>query len=270
MASTVLYANGLDFDADLGLLPVTMSGLLGAPGRALGVLDLPALPGVIDSGISPRESARVLTITCLVQASSQTTLYATLDTAKEALGTGLVTITSAFSATRAFYGVLQPFDADLFVPTILNGWATVALSFLCPIPYAIALAPSIISFGATAVDIPLGTAPSTLRDQWSAQIEIVGAATTPTLTYLDGSNTAVGTMATSLSPVAGDSIVVDCGRRLVSKFVSGTRTNAISTLTAGYTFPALDPADGFVAGSIWPKLKVSSGTAFLRYYRAWR
>lgn len=271
MASTVLYANGLDFDADLGLIPVAIGGMLGSPARTLGLLDIPQAPGGVDPGLPPQEAARTLTIEALVQASSQTTLLTTLDSIKDALGTGLVELTGAYSSTRAYYGVLQPFDAEQFARTLLNGWATVRLAFLCAQPYAVSTTRSTIAFGSTAVTVPLGTAPSQGRDDWSAIIEITGAATTPTLTYLDSAGNTVGTMAFSgYSPAAGDSIIIDCGRRLVYRYVSGTRSNAFSLMTAGYRFPDLDPADGSYRSSLWPSLKVSSGSGFLTYNLMYR
>lgn len=270
MASSILYLNGQDADSDLGLIPIAMGGLLGAPAKALGLLDIPGLPGTFDSGVTPRESTRTLSIDALVQASSETTLYASLDAIKEACGTGLVEIKGPYSSTRAFYGTLMPFDTEPFVSTMLNGWARVTLQFLCAQPYAVALTNDTISFGSTATDVPLGTAPSVGRDDWSAIIEIIGAATTPTLTELDSAGNTVGTMVFTYSPVAGDHIRIDVGRRLVQRCVSGTWSNAFSLVTAGYSWPQLDPANGYVAGSLWPKLKVSSGTGVLTYLKHYR
>ena len=96
-----------------------------------------------------RESMRTLDITCLVQASSESTLYTTLDRAKEAM-TGLVEITGPYSSTRAFYGALVQGDANPFVMTVLNGWATVVFKFVCAMPFAVATTPDTISFGSTA------------------------------------------------------------------------------------------------------------------------
>ena len=269
MASAILYANGLDFDTDLGCIPVNVSGLQGMPARALGLLDIPGLPGSFDAGIPLRESMRTLDITCLVQASSESTLYTTLDRAKEAM-TGLVAITGPYSSTRAFYGALVQGDANPFVMTVLNGWATVVFKFVCAMPFAVATTPDTISFGSTAVAIPLGTAPSIGRDNWSAIIEITGAATTPTLTELDSAGNSVGTMVFTYSPAAGDTIRIDVGRKLVQRRVSGTWSNAFTYLTAGYTWPSLDPVNGYTYGTAYPQLKVSSGSGAITYYKMWR
>lgn len=72
------------------------------------------------------------------------------------------------------------------------------------------------------------------------------------------------------SPLAGDSLVIDCGRRTVTKIVSSVSSNAISHLTAGYSFPALSPDDASFTASLWPTLTVSAGTGSITYYRAFR
>lgn len=267
MSDQILYANGLDFDADLGCIPVSMTGLLGAPARTLSLLDIPGMPGAFDSGVAPREAVRTIEIKCLVKASSETTLYTTLDYAKSVLGNGLVELIGPYSSTRAFYGVLVSAEVSPFVETVLNGWATCVFRFVCPLPYAIATSPSVVALGSTATAIPLGTAPSRGRDTFSAIIEIVGAATTPTVTYKNSAGATIGTMIFTYSPAGGDSIVIDCGRRIVSRFIASTQSNAFSFVTADYTFPALDPTDGDWFTSAWPTLTVSSGTATITYYK---
>jgi len=217
-----------------------------------------------------REGTRTITIGGLIRAASYTAIPAVLDWATEVAGTGLVEIRGPFSSGRAYYGVLQELPAELYEPTALTGIGRLTLTFVCPMPYAISTSASVIGFGSTAVDIPLGTAPSAGRDGWSALIEIVGAATTPTLTYLNHRNETVGTMVFTNSPAAGDSILIDCGRRRVQTRTSGTFANGMTNLTAGYSFPALDPSDAYVYGSLHAKLKVSSGSASIRYYKMWR
>lgn len=270
MASSIITLNGYDLDTDLGLIPTTLPGFLGSEPRSLVTLDIPGQPGVTDAGVTPRIGAKILTINAMVKASSETTLYATLDRAKQAAGRGICEIKGPYSTTRAWYGTLQPFSAEAFMPTQLNGWANVTLAFLCQSPFMVDTAPSTLSFGSTAVDVPLGTAPSRGRDQWSAIIEIVGAATTPTLTWKNASGDTLGTMAFTYSPSAGDSISVDLGRKLVTRTVAGVRSNAFSYVTAGYFWSDLSADDGDYYTSAWPKVSVSSGSGSLFYFRHWK
>lgn len=266
----MLYLNGVEVEATYGLIVASFAGDLSAPARSVSLLNIPSLPGAIDPGLPANEAARTLAVNFLIQASSETTLYATLDKIKAVCGSGLVEIQTPYSTTRALYGVLQSLECAAFTPTLLNGWVSGTITFLCANPYWFDISPTTVAF-TTATDIPLGTAPSMGRDDWSAVITITGAATTPTLTYKDYTGATVGTMIFSgYSPAAGDSIVIDCGRRTVTKIVSAVSSNAISTLTAGYTFPALSPDDASFTASLWPTLTVSAGTGSVTYYKAYR
>lgn len=281
-----LFLNGQDAEATFGFVvssimggaagsgrkqaAMAAGGMLGGAARSLPLMDIPQLAGSVDPGIPIGEDTRGVVITGFINASDYTTVYAALDVLKEVCGTGLVEIRAAYSATRAFYGVLETPDVNPDTINLLNGRVAVTLAFTCPIPYAIALTHQTISFGATPVDVPLGTAPSSLREQWSAMIEIVGASTSPALTYYNSRGDVVGTMAFTYSPAAGDTILIDVGRKRVRRFVSSVQSNAMSFLTPGYSFPALDPSDGLIRSAQYPKLSVSSGSASLRYYQAWR
>lgn len=268
MATGMLYLNGDEAEATFGIIVTSFAGDLSAPARSLALLNIPSLPGAIDPGLAANEAVRTVSIGFIVQASSESTLYATLDKIKDVCADGLVEIQTPYSTTRALYGVLQSLECEAFTPTLLNGWLRGTITFLCANPYQWDMSPTTVAF-TTATDIPLGTAPSAGRDDWAAIITITGAATNPTLTYKDYTGATVGTMAFTLTVAAGDSIVIDCGRRTVNKIVSGVTSNAISTLAAGYAFPALAPDDASFASSLWPTLAASAGTGSITYYRAW-
>ena len=265
----MLTINGQEAEATFGIIVTNFGGDLGAPSRGLSLLGIPSLPGALDPGLTPNEATRTFTVEFMVQAASDATVHATLDDIKEVCGTGLVEIQTTYSTTRALYGVLASCDASGHRPWIA-GWVSGSMTFVCPMPYWIALTHDTIGFTSTAVDIPLGTAPSTGRDAWSAIIEIVGAAMTPTLTYSNASGDPVSTMIFTNTIAAGDSQIIDCGRRKVWRVTSGTWANGMGDLTAGYAWPALSPDDGYVAGSLWPKLKVSTGSASIRYFKHYR
>lgn len=128
---------------------------------------------------------------------------------------------------------------------------------------------SIVGFGSTDVEIPLGTAPST------GVITIYGSATDPDITYTDSAGE-------PLLPVSGDTVTmgftrtlasdealeIDLGAQTVTLIDSGVRTEALSTLTSGWFF-RLDPADGRGEDAVYPKLNVSAGNASIRYRKAW-
>lgn len=269
MSTGMLYINGQEAEATYGLIVVSFAGDLSAPARAYNFLNIPSLPGAIDPGVAPNEGVRQVTVNFIVQASSQTTLYATLDKIKAVCGTGLVELQTPYSTSRALYGVLQSLECAPYTSALLNGWVSGAVTFICANPYWWDISPSVVAF-TTATDIPLGTAPSAGRDDWSAIITITGSAVNPTLTYKDYTGATVGTMAFTHTVAAGDSLVIDCGRRTVTKIVSSVSSNAISTLTAGYAFPALSPDDASFSASLWPTLTTSTGTGSITYYRAWR
>lgn len=268
-ATGLLLLNGVDAET-IGFSPVGFGGLLGASARAVGLLPIPGLPGAIDPGVAPSESARRLTFTGRVEGASASALLTTLDAIKEVCGTGLVEIRTGYSTSRAHYGVLEPFDADPIVPKYLSGLGTFTVSFICPSPYAIDLASKDITLRSTPVAIPLGDAPSLGRDEWSAIIELVpGSAVT--LTYLNARDETISTMAfTGLGLGTGEPLIIDCGRQLCKRFIAGVKSDAMTYLTAGYAFPALDPSDGYIAGSLYPKLKCSAGTGVIRYFRHWK
>lgn len=270
MSSGLLYLNDLEVETNFGLIVTNFGALQAAPGRSVPMLDIPGYPGALDPGLTPREAVRTFTVNCLVQAASAGALTTTLDAVKEVCGTGLVKIVTAYDTSRALYGVLQTLDAAAFVPTLFNGWASVALQFACANPYWVAVTPDVIAFDATAVAIPTGTAPSVGRDEFSAIIEIVGAATTPTLSELDSAGNTVGTMVFTFSPTAGNSLVIDVGRKQVWRVTSGTWTSAFGDLTAGYTWPRLSPDDGNATAETYPQLKVSSGSGSIRRFMHYR
>lgn len=265
----MLYVNGQEAEATFGLIVVSFSGDLSAPARSHSFLNIPSIPGAIDPGVTPNEGVRPVTVNFLIQAASAATLYTTLDKIKAICGTGLVELLTPYSTTRGLYGVLQSLECQPYTAALLNGWVSGAITFVCANPYQWDVSPSTVAF-TTATAIPLGTAPSAGRDDWSAIITITGAAVNPTLTYKDYTGATVGTMVFTYTVAALDSLVIDCGRKTVSKIVSGVTTSAINTLTAGYAFPALSPDDASFTASLWPTLTTSTGAGSVTYYRAWR
>lgn len=269
MASDLLWLNGTDA-ADLGFYLADAPDLLGEGTRTPQTVAVPQGVGTLLSSAPVSVGPRSLRLSGYVSSNTLAGARATLDTLKAHIGSGIVELKSAWATDRVVRGVLISATAGPSSQSWL-GRLSVDVDFLCFDPFAYAIAPSTVAFGSTATEIPLGTAPSRGSSWWSAIITITGAATTPTLTEYDATGTALRTMAFSgWSPTVTDAIEVDVGRGLVTRITAGVRTNGIGDLTAGWEFPALDPADGDYATSAFPMLAVSTGTGSIRYYEAFR
>lgn len=121
---------------------------------------------------------------------------------------------------------------------------------------------SVVGFGATRTEIPLGTAAS------GGYVYIHGAATNPVLRYRSMSGEIQGSMTFTVTLTSSEALEIDLISQAVTKISSGTRTDGLSLWTAGDFF-GLDPADADGEGEVWPTLEVSAGNGELRYRRRW-
>lgn len=267
-APASVYVNGLSL-ASLGFVLDEASGPADGLERTDQTVELPQGVGSFLGTAQGRVAPRTLVIAGSLLATTQSTLDDAQDAIKAACGAGLVEV-RLVTRDVVYRGRLVGLSIARTAPQLrtTNPAARCTLRFLCHDPFAYDRTPNVIGFGSTRVAIPLGTAPSRGRSWWSAIITIAGAATDPTLTYSDAAGNALGTMAFTFDPTVADAIEIDVGRSLVTRIQSGVRDNGLPYLTAGYTFPALDPADGDYATSQWPGLAVSSGSASIRYFRA--
>lgn len=274
MAANLLWLNGTDAD-DLGFYLVDAPDLLGEGARTPQTVGFPQGTGALLASTPVAVAPRSLRLSGFCTAATVSAARVIADRIKAHVGTGVVEIRSAWNTSVVVRGVLTNVAAGPDGSSWL-GRVSLDLDFLLFDPYAYAISPTVVGFGATPTAIALGTAPSVGRDTWSAIITIVGAATTPTLTEYDGAGTALRTMVWTTSPTVTDAIEVDLGRGLVTNIASGVRTNGYSSLTAGFEFPRLDPADGdwYLGGihsdAAFPRLAVSSGAALVRYFKAYR
>lgn len=279
LAPTALYLNGIDVAAAFGFVLDDVGSAFDTPERSDVLLELPQGVGSLLSDLPGRVVPRALQLSGTLPATTSTLLETAKDRLKALCADGLVEI-RLVAKDVIWRGRLAGISMAHSAPQLRssNAAARVTLRFLCPDPLAWARSPSVLGFtsynngpGVTPVSVPLGTAPSRGRGYWSAIITIYGAATTPILTEYDAAGSALRTMSfTGWSPTASDAIEVDLGRGLVTRVTAGVRSNGMADLAAGYAFPALDPADGDWQTSRWPRLSVSSGTASLRYYKAYR
>ena len=264
----LLWFNGTDAET-LGFILEDAPDLLGGGTRTHQTVALPQAAGVIMASVPVSVAPRALRLVGHCSGSTIAAAKIVHDRIASAVGSGIVEIRSAWDTALVVRGVLVTHAAGPNSAAWL-GRVSIELEFLLIDPYAYAIAPTTVAFGATPVAVALGTAPSVGREWWSAIITISGAATTPTLTEYDASGTALRTMVWTTSPAATAAIEVDIGRGLVTNIASGVRTNGYASLTAGFEFPKLDPSDGDWYSSAFPMLAVSSGTASVRLYKAFR
>lgn len=269
-APTGLYLNGVD-TAQLGFILDSIDGVFDGVDRSDPLLQFPQGVGAHLSDVPGQIAPRTVTLSGTLPATTSTALESAKDALKAVCAEGLVDIRLVHRdvVLRGRLTALAVAHSEPQLRTA-NAAARVSLRFTCPDPFAWSRAPQCITIGSLPVSLPLGTAPSRGRRTWSAVITIFGPATTPTLTEHDAAGNTLRQMAFTWNPTASDAIEIDVGRGLVTRIQSGVRDNGLSYLSAGYAFPALDPADGDYRASAWPKLSVSSGAARARYFQGWR
>jgi hypothetical protein len=131
-------------------------------------------------------------------------------------------------------------------------------------PYALSTAvTSATGIGTTYVDADQGTAPS-------LGVFTIAAGTTPILRYRNHATTLLHSMSFT-SPAGGGTYTIDMSAGTVVGS-GGAPADSMTEITAGDFF-AMDPNDGDGVYPITnnpPEISVSSGTATMNYYKAWR
>lgn len=269
LTAPALYLNGVD-TAGLGFVLDDIVGAFDGLERTDALLEVPQGLGSLLPDLPGRVAPRTVTLSGTLPAETSTELETAKDALKSLCGSGLVEI-RLVARDVVLRGRLAGLTVSHTGPQLrtANAAARCALRFVCADPLAWDRSASLVGFSSSRVAIPLGTGPSAGRSWWSAIITIAGAATTPTLTESDAAGNTLRQMAFSgWSPTVADAIEIDCGRGLVTRITAGVRSNGMADLTAGFQFPRLDSADGDYSASAWPGLAVSSGTATVRFYRA--
>ena len=268
--SGILFLNGNDATTTYGFELVEAPGLLAMGGHTYQTAAVVQRTGVLLGTARPTIEARQLRLQGYITGSTLADAVSKLDTLKAAIGTAPCSIRTAWDTTRQYWGVLTAAPAG---PNSAY-WQTylaVELDFLLFDPLSYKTTSETVAFTTGATAIPLGTAPSKGNRAVTSKITITGAATTPILIYKNSAGVEVSRMSfTGYSPLSGDTIEIDIARGLVEKVVSGLRSNAMGDLAAGWTFPALDPADGVYLTSSWPTLEVTSGSGSITYTKAYR
>ena len=268
--SGILFLNGNDAKTTYGFELVDAPDLLSMGAHSYQTAAVVQRPGVLLGTARPTIEPRQLRLQGFITGTSLSDAVAKLDLLKAAINTGPCRISTAWDTTRQYWGVLVNAPAG---PNSAY-WQTylaVELDFLLFDPLSYKTTEETVAFTGSPVAIPLGTGPSRGNRAVSAVIRISGPATTPILQYKNSDGVVVSEMRfTGYSPLANDYIDIDIARGLVTKTISGTRSNAMGDLAPGWNFPALDPQDGSFELSAWPTLQVNSGSGSITYTKAYR
>jgi hypothetical protein len=223
----------------------------GAPGRAGRIL-LDGRPGI---------QPRLLTLRGTVVADTQAALEANVDALKTRFLANVLELRLPAQPARVLVARTLGFTESPRAPQFSGLSIVLTITLEALDPHWVDRDP-VVLYGATAerVRCLLGNQPV------APVLRILGAAVNPVLTYRNAAGDAKATLTITLTLAAGDYLEIDCDAKTITKSVSGTPSNGLSTLTAG-DFLTLTPEDGDPIGSAWPTLEVSAGTLQVTYLR---
>jgi hypothetical protein len=257
MAGTsVLYVNDYD-TALLGLVVETVTGYGDTPGLTRLTRGFYGRAGLAVTAPNPTLAPRVITVTGTLLASTVAAFNTALDALK-ALFASTAEVRLSSDATRCWTVDLTDLKlSPLPGPQLITPASGIALTLTALDPYGYDVNWTAVALGAVAQVAPLGTAPS------APLLRLSGAATNPVVTVRNAQGVAVGSIGLTLTLAAGDFVELDCDAMTIAKSVSGSVTDALTTLASG-DWPLLNPADGAVT------VEVNSGTGEALYRKAWR
>ena len=213
--------------------------------------------GSVRTSTEPTIEQRNLRITGTALATSLSNLLSNLDNLKVLLGTSERTFIFTDDETRKFVGRVTGVSARGINPHLTQRGCEIEIDVLMNDPRIFATTSTTVSsIGASATDLPLGTA-------ISIPTITVSTAGTFTLTYKNSAGTTVSelTITGATAPVV---INMDAGT------ITDAGGNAIPYLGTTDDFPFyFDPQDGDYPTSDWPTLEVSAGTAEAVYDKAY-
>jgi hypothetical protein len=264
--SQVIYVNGADIEADLGLTECWLTEISNWGAATNYERGSVAIPGEYHSWASPIATAtrQPLRLSFIVKATTVAGLDAQLATILDHF-TGLLEIKTADAADK----VLDAYVTAETSSQVSDGspfmipWRRVSLDLAAIEPKRDAYAQSVaVNASSGRESIPLGTLPSVGR------LLVLGSATTPVVSYRDAGGTLIGSMTFA---TLGSTVYLDIDLKLktITKYTAGVASNGLADWTAGDFF-TLDPGRGSYAMGGWPTLDITSGTAMLIYERRWR
>jgi phage-related protein len=267
--SGVLTVNGSDIWTVARLTVDEVDGLDDYPAAAFDRLSIVGRDGVTITSARKKVEPRLIKLTGTIDArgSNATTL-------KDALADLLERddLTLAFPLKRSGMTLTANLDGPRgmrFFPPSMKQTSLVAveLNFLCAQPYWTETAAQAVTGIAANTDTTcdVGTAPSDVT------IVINGSAATPALIHADSASVEIGRI--ELLTIAGGStyrITTTNGGHVEVNTGSGYVNGMANITNANYTFPDLQPKYGTRATAAYQKIKSTTGTLDVSFYRRWR
>jgi hypothetical protein len=262
MATTdVVYVNGRDID-DLGLVVLEYGDRWAGPsydrGAAQPFGSLGSWPAS-EATVAPK----VIRLQTALEGVTRANRQASIDNIRNHFR-GLLEVKFGDSEDRVIYGIVEASPGSGRWTGLGEIKADVALEFniVCYNPLFWDTTGSIIAFGSTRVEVPVGSAPS------GGIIYLMGAATNPTITYRNHDGDSVETMGFTVTLGATEYLEINLDTLSIVKVSSGTRTDGDALLTSGWFF-SVDPADGDVENTSYPTLEVDQGSATINYWKTY-
>lgn len=263
-----LSVNGFDLWTTFGFYLIEPQGVFDAVDRTWNQIPVHGRAGVV-FGAPAREGGRKLQFRGGIKTTAGTTAarVAAEDQLKDLLRAGLLRIVrnDGVTTARMIEGYAGRINITPIGNTLTSSDSRVQFYVDCQDAYWQNQQPTVrnlISTG-TRYTLPVGTAPS------SPIIRVMGSANTPVLTYRDAGGVAVFTTTIGINLGASDYVDLDMRVGKVTKYVSGTPSDAIGTITGDFPW-AIDPQDGNYTLANSPTLETSLGTAAAYWWNRWQ
>jgi hypothetical protein len=266
MVTQLLYFDGLDAATTYDFQVTALPELYSAPPTPWDRLAVPQRPGVILTRPDPEVGARQVDITGIVTGTSASDAESKTAALKEALIGREVAVafgaTAGWPAGREYRCVLESFSAAPFAPQLLDGQVTVRLVFTAFDGVAQDDTDTVTTASpVSARSVDVGTAPTL------AVVQVDGPATDPTVSYVNGIGSPLGSMAFDVTLGASDSLIIDArDGGSVTHVVSGVPAQGLGLVTnQDYAFPIFRPTD--IVSGFLPAVSTSSGDTITVTYR---
>ncbi len=272
MATGMLYLNDAEVEATYSLIVTEFSGWPGnldSASRMVPLIEGPEMQGVLVDPRMIRRKASTATIKGIINATTAALGLTALDTLREVLAFGEVSVRTTFASDRECYAFCTDLSAVQQNPSVIDGKWIVSMSFTVKDGVAKRRQPDGYALTTSRTSCPVGTAES----RPIITVHGGGASlTNPTITGRNAAGDSVWTMGFVTVIGATAALRVDCTRMSVSLITAGVITDALSLWQTG-DFPVLRAFDSFASLGAYGTVELSStgGTALglISYTRAY-